>query len=148
MPSFVDLYLVLRVVTASGAVTLLSTDWLVEINKASGAATVVNLLVTPKVGQQFRVFDGKGDAATHNITLTPASGTINGAGTLVINTAYGGALFWYDGVEWKAQAYPAGGGGGSGTVTSVGLSTDASYLTMVQRPSRSVARSPPIRRPG
>lgn len=89
-----------RVVTAAGAITITSADYLVIANKTSGAATTVNLPagVTNTV---FIIKDGKGDAATNNITLTPAAGNIDGASTLVISTNYGSATIVYNGTQWN-----------------------------------------------
>lgn len=107
-----------RVVTAAGAVTIATSDDLVVVNKTVGAATIVNLPATPTTGQTVIIHDGAGDAATNALTLTPAAGNINGAGTLVLNTAYATAVVTYNGTQWDAQIGGAG-GGGSGTVTTV-----------------------------
>lgn len=88
-----------RVITAAGAVTLSSTDYTVVIKKTVGAATPVNCPVNVS-GEAFIVKDGKGDAATNNITITPASGTIDGSPTYVINTNYGSVSFFGDGTNW------------------------------------------------
>jgi len=90
-----------RVVTAAGAVTVTDTDSIVVINKTIGAATAVNLNSSPVLGQQVRIKDGKGDAATNNITISPASGTIDGAASSVINTNYGAKMLVYNGTEWS-----------------------------------------------
>lgn len=90
-----------RVVTAAGAVTVTATDFYVEINKTSGAATTVNLPASPVTGQTFIIKDGKGDAATNNITVTPAAGNIDGTGTKVINSNYGSVTIVYNGTEWN-----------------------------------------------
>ncbi len=91
-----------RTHTAAGAVTVAAdTDHIVFINKTVGAATIVNLPSSPTNGDTYVIRDAKGDAAANNITITPASGTINGAATLVINTNNGGYRITYDGSEWK-----------------------------------------------
>lgn len=78
-----------RVVTAAGAVTVTSADYLVVVNKTVGAATVVNLPVAGSVtGQVYVIKDGKGDANTNNLTLTPSAGNIDGAATYVMNVNY------------------------------------------------------------
>lgn len=90
-----------RVVTAAGAVTIsATTDHVMVLNKASGAATVVNLPVGA-TNQEFVIKDGKGDAAANNITVTPAAGTIDGAATHVISTNYGSATYIYNGTSWS-----------------------------------------------
>lgn len=93
-----------RIVTAAGAVTMTAADGIVEVNKTVGAATVVNLPATPTSFQIQYVKDGKGDAGTNNLTLTPASGTIDGAATLVIGSNYGACGFYWDGTNYMVVA--------------------------------------------
>jgi len=50
--------------------------------------------------QDYVVKDGKGDAATNNITITSAGGTIDGSTSYVISTNYGTVHFITDGTEW------------------------------------------------
>jgi len=90
-----------RVVTAAGAVTGVVTDQTIVVNKTSGAATTVNLPASPSLGLTMTIKDGKGDAATNNITITPAAGTIDGAATNVINANYGSRTITYNGTEWN-----------------------------------------------
>ena len=90
-----------RVVTASGAVTIASSDSIVVVNKTTGAATTVNLPSSPTTGTEFIIKDGKGDAATNNLTITPASGNIDGAGTYVINVNYQSITIVYNGTQWN-----------------------------------------------
>lgn len=89
-----------RVVTAAGSITITSADYIVIVNKASGAATIVNLPagVTNTI---FIIKDGKGDAGSNNITITPNSGNIDGASTYVISTNYGAATIVYNGTQWN-----------------------------------------------
>ncbi len=112
-------YSPVRVVTAAGAVTITTADYVVVVNKTVGAATTVNLPASPATGLTFIIKDGKGDAATNNITITPAAGNIDGAATKVIDANYGSQIIAYNGSEWSTAG--GGGGGGSGTVTSVAL---------------------------
>lgn len=91
-----------RVVTV-GALTITATDHIVIANKASGSATACNLISSPVTGMQLIIKDGKGDASTNNITITPAAGTIDGSATLVINTNYGVARIFYSGTEWNTM---------------------------------------------
>ncbi len=92
----------IRVVTASGAVTVAASDFIVVVNKTTGAATTVNLPSSPTSGQTFRIKDGKGDAATNAITITPAAGAIDGATTYVLNVAYESVDLVYNGTQWNA----------------------------------------------
>lgn len=90
-----------RVVTAAGAITITTADWAVVVNKTVGAASAV-ALPAGAAGREFVIKDGKGDAASNNITITPAAGTIDGAATLVISANYGSATLLYTGTEWAA----------------------------------------------
>ncbi len=92
-------YRLFRVVTAAGAITVTSADFAVLIKKSVGAASAVALPVGVG-GMEFIIKDSKGDAAANNITITPASGTIDGAGTLVISTNYGHVRLMHNGTEW------------------------------------------------
>lgn len=92
-----------RIVTAAGAVTVTSADDVVEVNKTVGAATTVNLPASPARGQTCTISDGKGDAAINNLTLTPAAGNINGAGTFVMNVNYQSTDIWYNGTQWRVS---------------------------------------------
>lgn len=96
-------YVDVRYITAAGAVTVLPTDYVILVNKTSGAATTVNLPSLPKVGRMLVIKDGKGDAATNNITLTPATGTVDGAATFVMATNWQSITLVYTGAEWSVQ---------------------------------------------
>lgn len=89
---------------ASGASTSLvhGTDYLLKVNKTTGSATAVNLPASPAQGWRFEIKDGKGDADVNNITITPASGTIDGQSNYVINTQRGSVVLTYDNAEWTA----------------------------------------------
>lgn len=91
----------LRVHTAAGAVTVASDDHIVVVNKTSGAATTVNLPSSPATGRTLIIKDGKGDCQTNNITLTPASGNIDGEGTFVMRVNYTAITLVYNGTEWS-----------------------------------------------
>lgn len=90
-----------RVLTSGASTTLVwGADWLLVVNKGTGSATTVNLPANPIQGWRFEVKDGKGDAGTNNITVSPAAGTIDGASSYVINSNRGAAIFTYSGSEW------------------------------------------------
>lgn len=89
--------------TSSGNVTCLN-EGVVVVNKTVGAATQVTLPASPTLGGMYPfvwVVDGKGDAATNNITVVAASGNINGAASYVISENYAAALFFFNGTEWN-----------------------------------------------
>lgn len=88
-----------NVYTGSSTITM-TNEGIVVVNKTVGAATAVTLPSTPATGDHRIIKDGKGDAATNNITITPASGNIDGAATYVISENYGGVILEYNGTEW------------------------------------------------
>lgn len=90
-----------RVVTAAGAVTVATSDYIVVVNKGTGAATTANLPASPATGDTYVIKDGKGDAATNNITVTPAAGNIDGAGTYVMSINYQSVTVVYNGTQWN-----------------------------------------------
>lgn len=94
----------MRVITAAGAITVsATTDYFICVNKTVGAATTVNLPSSPATGLTMLVKDCKGDAATNNITITPAAGNIDGAGTYVISTNRASVAVTYDGTQWEVN---------------------------------------------
>lgn len=78
-----------RLVTAAGAVTVdADDDDIVEIKKTVGAATTVQLPLSSArtTGRSIKIVDGKGDASSNALTITPAGAdTIVGLTTYVIN---------------------------------------------------------------
>ncbi len=96
-----------RTVTAAGTATIApNTDYQLIIRKTVGAATPVNLPTYPANGDEYIVVDGKRDAGTNNITLTPTGGqTINGAANVVMNVNGQWAFITFDGTgnEWVAK---------------------------------------------
>ena len=91
----------LRVVTAG--VPIVATDFQIIVNKVTGSATTLTLNSALYVANQcFRISDGKGDAATNNITLTVSSGTFNrtGTNTFAMATNYLTVLVFFDGTNY------------------------------------------------
>lgn len=84
----------------SGSSLLMSTNYLV-VNKTSGSPTAVTLPAAPvPFAQEYTVKDGKGDAATNNITITPSSGLIDNAASFVMNVNFALFSFFFDGTNW------------------------------------------------
>lgn len=96
---------------SSGAYTM-ANESIVVVNKTVGAATTVTLPKGAASGQAAReiwIIDGKGDAATNNITVSRAgSETINGATSLVIASNYGFVHLIWNGTEWNAVSGSSG----------------------------------------
>ena len=89
------------VVSSTGAFNIRPYDGVVVINKSASETTQVNLPANPPTGKRLVVKDGKGDAATRNVTIVPAAGTIDGAANRVINVNYGSVDLVYNGVQWN-----------------------------------------------
>lgn len=83
----------------SGASITMSTTVLI-VNKASGSPTAVTGPVSPIVGTQtYTLKDGKGDAGTNNITLTPTSGLIDNQASIILNINGMSISFVFDGTN-------------------------------------------------
>lgn len=75
-----------RKISSGSADVATAADWLIGWNSNSGAPkaqTIPSPSVVP--GQQLIIKDIFGDAWANNITITPTSGTIDGAATAAIN---------------------------------------------------------------
>ncbi len=115
----------------TGASTIvIVNESILLVNKASGAATAVTLPAPGTTNKRMVwIIDKKGDASSHNITVTPASGTINGQATHVISEDYGGMLYLDNGTEWE-------------TVLPPGVSaTELGYLNGVTAGTRSLSKA-------
>lgn len=62
-----------RVVTAAGAITADPADDIIIVRKTVGAATTVNVNWSART-RPLTIVDGKGDAATNNISIVPSAG--------------------------------------------------------------------------
>jgi len=84
-------------VHTAGAVAkmLAESDYLI-VNKTVGGATTVNYTPTKKL---LTFKDGKGDAATNNITLTPSTGLLDGSATQLIAAPYRAVASIFDGTN-------------------------------------------------
>ena len=82
--------------TTSGVDTLTANETYI-VNTSGGASTITLPAVTTDI---FIRIKDNGNAETNNITITPASGTIDGAASHVINSNYGSVVIACDGVNW------------------------------------------------
>ncbi len=89
------------VVTSGSTYAVLATDYTIIINKGTGSSTGVTLPSSPATGRTLVIKDGKGDANTNNITISAATGNIDGSATAVINVAYGAMSLVYNGTQWN-----------------------------------------------
>lgn len=110
----------LKTQTAAGNVAL-TTGAGVIVKKTSGAATQVTLPnINPAEPILQFIVDGKGDAASNNITVIGYnSQTINGASSYVMSINYQGALFCSNGTEWNVVATFGTASGGAAAFTNL-----------------------------
>ena len=77
-----------------------TTDYFLCLDPTSNAITV-NLPPLPVTGLTFLVKDCTGQALIHNITIAPATGTIDGAGGFTININFQSIAVTYTGTQWS-----------------------------------------------
>lgn len=95
----------IRVATTSPVTVASATDCIVVSNLSVAGPVAVTL--PPGVDKQiFFIVDGRGDAATNNLTITPdGAETINGAATYVLNVNRGGiGIIYQTGQGWTVFA--------------------------------------------
>ena len=81
-------------------VTMTALNEVVVCKLTVAGAVAVTLPPLPVAGQVVEVIDGTGDAGSNNITITPATGTINGGANMIIAMNYGRARFVRSATEW------------------------------------------------
>lgn len=86
------------IITTGSSYTALVTDNVILVNKGTGSATGITLPTGATTWQQITIKDMKGDAATHNITVT---GTIDGGSSAVLNTNYASVDLLFNGTNWS-----------------------------------------------
>ena len=89
-----------RIITG-GVINITNSDCVVVINKTVASISNVNLPSSPPTGLVLTIKDGKGDASTNNIILTPSTGGIDGSGAFTMNTNYGSVTIVYNGTDWN-----------------------------------------------
>jgi hypothetical protein len=85
-------------ITAAGPTNVTDTAYTIALVNFAGAAAVV--LPPVSAGKVAVVKDASGNAAANNITITPASGTIDGEASQIIATDYGSMTFVSNGTNW------------------------------------------------
>jgi hypothetical protein len=94
--------IVVKVRSSSAASVTLSptTDYYLSLDPTSNAITV-NLPTSPTTGLTYLIKDSTGQAGTHNITVTPAAGNIDGSATFVMNINFQSVGVTYTGTQWS-----------------------------------------------
>lgn len=90
------------VVSVSSGYTITNTDQtsVLLVNTSTLANSITLPAVASNVGRVLIVKDSTGAAATHHITVFPASGTIDGAASLSIASNWGLSRLTTDGTNW------------------------------------------------
>jgi hypothetical protein len=86
-------------VTAANYTISNTADAIIGVNYA-GAVAITLPTVTGNTGRMLDIKDESGAANTNNITITPASGTIDGKSNLVLNVNYGSYKLYCNGGAW------------------------------------------------
>lgn len=93
------------VTTVTGATyTALPSDAIIAVNFAGTVAITLPTASASNKGKSYVVKDSSGSASTNAITISPASGNIDGASSTQINTNYGYVETFSDGTNWYTQA--------------------------------------------
>lgn len=92
------------IVLAGATLTLTALDGFVSVNKTTGSATAILLPTSPFLGETHTITDGKGDAASNNITINGNGNNISGAATKVISSNYGSRTVRWAGTQWLITA--------------------------------------------
>ncbi len=90
--------------TDGGTGTYVMTAGDVYIGSPTGSMTAVTLLGAAPAGTIVFVGDEKGTASGTPIVITPASGTINGGGSVSVSTDHGLRLCVSDGTDWASYS--------------------------------------------
>lgn len=96
---------VLRQVLSGSNDTATTNDTVIAIDKSTGSPTTETIPAcnASLAGKLMIVADEKGDAATNAITVTPASGTIEGTNAFVLNSGFMSVSWICDGgSNWLA----------------------------------------------
>lgn len=115
----------------SATTTISKNDMYIGVTGNASAVVLTIPTASMTANQMFQIADEAGTANTKNITLTPASGTINGASSFVMNAAYQQVSIVFDGTNYfvSSNSQGSGGGGGGGDVTGPGSSVNNNFAT-------------------
>lgn len=114
----------MRVATSSPVTVSDSTDCIIVTALSVAGAVTVNLPAGTS-GRVFMIVDGTGDAATNNVTVTPAAGLVNGAATYVISKNRGGVVLAYNGTGWTVVSEFTASSSGAGGIVNSDISASA-----------------------
>ena len=114
-----------KVVNSATSYVVLADDIIVNITDTAAPRTVtLPAPSTSNVGKFFLIKDTSGGAATNNITVSPASGNIDGAASHAIDTNLGFVSAYSDGTNYFIQSETGGSTAGSVDFIHAGLSVN------------------------
>lgn len=106
-----------------------TTDYMIFADSTSNPIAIT--LPTATNGRELIIEDKTGQAVNNNVTIIPASGTVNGAAKIIIGAPYSGYVLTSDGTNWVAV--PMGGMNawafGDGADGSVSITSGTTTLT-------------------
>jgi hypothetical protein len=89
-----------REVVDAGNYTMIGDKNVIGMNKTvSATTTIIVSMASLTAGVPYTVKDVKGDCDSYNITITPDSGTIDGAASYALNNPYQSVTFFKDGTK-------------------------------------------------
>jgi hypothetical protein len=125
-----------RTAVDNTAYTANANDYLIVwTNLTAGRTLTLKDAATLDAGQTYIIADESGLAGTHNITIAPLVGTINGAVNVKLASNYGQLLVWSDGTNWHSSLDLSG---KVDVVADKGLSTN-DYTTADQSKLAGIA---------
>ena len=98
--TFTGLRVAVRSASTATVTINATSDYLLCLDPTSNAIAA-NLPASPANGLTYLIKDCTGQAATHNITVTPAAGNIDGSATFVMNTNFQSIAVTYTGAQWS-----------------------------------------------
>jgi hypothetical protein len=117
--------------TATSYVALI-TDYTIEVTSTASPSTITlpapaSSGATNNTGKIYIIKDTSGGAATNNITISPASGTIDGAASAILAQNYAAILVYSDGSAWYSQATNFSSGSNTATLNIQTFSASGTY---------------------
>lgn len=99
-----NLFLNQKVVQTATNYTVLASDVIIEVTNTSAARTItLPASSSNNTGKFYVIKDASGGASVNFITVTPTTGTIDGAATATIGSNYGSMQVFSDGVSYFTQ---------------------------------------------
>jgi hypothetical protein len=88
-------------IVTTNTLTVDTTHNRIISNPTVAGAVTITLPLAPVTGREIVIKDGKGDAATNNITISGNGKTIDGNANFVINNNYDSVTIIYNGTQWN-----------------------------------------------